>query len=165
MGSREPLPTWYFAMVVVRQADRFALVREKKHGQRWYFPAGRVEPGETLIEGALRETLEEAGITVRLLGVLRVEHTPQPGGSVRVRVFFLAEPVDGSPLKSQPDEHSLEARWFTVRELSTLDLRGEEVLECLTAVLQGTPVMPMALLTTEGASWDFGEEHTLPRPR
>ncbi|MBL8683007.1 MAG: NUDIX domain-containing protein [Myxococcales bacterium] len=153
MSDRRPLPTWYFAMVVVRHGDRFALVREKKHGQLWYFPAGRVEPGETLTEAAVRETKEEAGIDVALTGLLRVEHSPQPGGSVRCRVFFVAEPKGDARLKSEPDEHSLEARWVTIEELDALPLRGEEVLDCFRAVRDGAPVAPLSMLTDEGAPW------------
>ena len=140
-------------MVLVQKGHRFAVVHEKKHGQRWYFPAGRVEPGETLPEAALRETLEEAGIHVALTGILRVEHTPQPGGGARVRAFFTARPIDDSPLKSQPDEHSLEARWCTVDELRALDLRGDEVIDCVEAVLRGAAVAPLSMLTSEGAPW------------
>ncbi|MFO0556844.1 MAG: NUDIX domain-containing protein [Polyangiales bacterium] len=166
MSDRVPHPTWFFAMILVQRGERFVLVREKKHGQRWYYPAGRVELGETLTEAALRETLEEAGIHVELTGLLRVEHTPQPGGSVRVRAFFTARPVDDSPLKTQPDEHSLEARWFTVHEMRSLDLRGEEVLECVEAILRGAPVAPLSMLTTEGAPWIYSDdEQTLPKLR
>jgi len=39
---REPIQTWYFALVVVRLQHRFLLVHERKHGQKWYLPAGRV---------------------------------------------------------------------------------------------------------------------------
>ena len=49
---RDPIPTWFFALVVVRQGDRFLLVHEAKHGQDWYLPAGRVEPGESLTDAA-----------------------------------------------------------------------------------------------------------------
>ena len=74
--GRDPIPTSYFALVVVQHGDRFLLVQERKHGQRWHLPAGRAEPGESLAEAAERETLEESGVKVRLTGVLRVEHSP-----------------------------------------------------------------------------------------
>src|SRR4051812_25175444 len=64
--AREPIPTWFFALVVVRKGDRFLLVQEHEHGQLWYLPAGRVEPGEGLCAAALRETLEESGVPVVL---------------------------------------------------------------------------------------------------
>ena len=107
--TREPIPTWVFALVIVRKGDRFLVVHERKHGQLWYLPAGRIEPGETLAQGARRETLEETGVPVEIDGILRVEHTPHPKGTARLRVLFTAHPVDDTPPKTQPDEESLEA--------------------------------------------------------
>lgn len=149
--AREPIPTWYFAVVVVKRGDEFLLVHERKHGQLWYLPAGRVEPGEHLAEGARRETLEETGVPVVLDGVLRVEHTPMPDGT-RVRVIYLASPADDTPPKSEPDEESLEARWFRLEQLAALPLRGREVETLLSEVAQGAPVYPMSLIQVEGSS-------------
>lgn len=148
--AREPIPTWFFAVAVVRRGDRFLLVREAKHGQLWYLPAGRVEPGETLADAAVRETLEEGGIRVRLDGVIRVEHTPQPG-SARVRVVFLASPVDDAPPKSVPDEESLGAAWVGLDELAGYPLRGSEVRGLLEYVAAGGPAYPVSLIRPEGA--------------
>ena len=150
---RDPIPTWYFALVVVRHGDRFALVKEQKHGQRWYLPAGRVEPGESIAQGARRETLEEAGLNVQLDGILRVEHTPSEGGTARCRVFFTAQPSGSTELKQTPDEHSLAAAWVTVEELHRYPLRGEEVREILRHVARGGAVYPLSLLTEEGAAF------------
>lgn len=82
--TREPMPAWFYALVLVRRGDRFLLVEETDHGGGWYVPAGRVEPGETLTAAALREVREEAGIDVRLTGVHRCEHTVFDEG-VRLR--------------------------------------------------------------------------------
>lgn len=150
--SRTPAATWFFSLVVVRRGDRFLLVHERKHGQTWYLPAGRVEPGEDLATAALRETLEETGVEVELEGILRVEHNPGVEAT-RVRVFYLARPVgDGAP-KQAPDEHSLAARWVTLEEMRRLPLRGQEVLEIFTAVAAGAPVAPLDLIVQEGAPW------------
>jgi 8-oxo-dGTP pyrophosphatase MutT (NUDIX family) len=64
----------------------------------WDLPAGYLDPGESPEEAALRETLEEAGLEVELLGLAGVYHSPganavtcvyharqtDPGASVRI---------------------------------------------------------------------------------
>src|SRR5262245_35294435 len=124
--ARDPIPTYCFVLVVVRREDKFLVVHERKHGQLWYLPAGRVEPGETFENAACRETLEEAGIPIRLTGVIRVEHSPRREAA-RMRILFLAEPADDTPPKFQADEESLEAMWVTLDELADLPLRGDDV--------------------------------------
>src|SRR5689334_7979275 len=90
---RGPIPTWYFALVVVRRGHRFLLTQERKYGSSWSIPGGRVEPGETLVTAAIREVLEETGVPIRLDGILRIEHAPVDAG-VRVRVLFAGSPID-----------------------------------------------------------------------
>ncbi|MGL4463865.1 MAG: NUDIX hydrolase [Planctomycetia bacterium] len=150
--ARDPIPTWFFAMVVVRRDDRFVLVHEKKMGRPWSLPAGRVEPGETFAVAAVRETLEEAGILVKLDGILRVEHSPTPT-SARMRVVFTATPADDSPLKSIPDAESLKAEWVHVDELDRYTLRGPEIRSMLRYVADGGAVHPLTMLQWEGATY------------
>jgi 8-oxo-dGTP pyrophosphatase MutT (NUDIX family) len=151
--GREPIPTWFFAVAVVRLGRRFLLVEERKHGGGWYLPAGRVEPGESLLEAAQRETLEEAGIRIRLTGVLRVEHSVFPDGNARVRAIFVGHPLDDTPPKAQPDEHTLRAAFVTLDEVRALELRGTEVYDLLAAVDAGAPSYPLDVLSREGFRW------------
>jgi phosphatase NudJ len=153
VGSRDPIPTWYFALVVVRLGRRFLVVQETKHEQLWYLPAGRAEPGETLAQAAIRETREEAGIDVVIEGVLRVEHSPTPDGGARVRAIFVARPADDAPLKNTPDEHSQCAEWASLDDLASYELRGEEVREIFAYVANGGPVYPLTVLTREADPW------------
>ena len=154
--AREPIPTWYFAVVVVRRGDRFLIVHERKHGQLWYLPAGRVEAGETFVAAAIRETLEETGVPVRAVGVLRVEHSPGPIAA-RLRVVFLAEPVDDTPPKRVPDEESLGAAWVSLAQLAKYPLRGEEVEELFAYVMAGGPVYPVSVVQAEGMPYRVEE--------
>jgi phosphatase NudJ len=150
--SREPIPTWFFAITVVREGERFLLVHERKHGQRWYLPAGRVEPGESLFDGARREAEEETGVPVELEGILKIQHRVFPQGGAKVRVFFLARPEgDTPPLAPPGNEHSLEARWVTLGELDDLPLRAPEVRAVFNQVASGEwPVQPLELLQSDG---------------
>lgn len=154
--SREPIPLHAFALVLVRHEERFLLV-EERDGE-WYFPAGRVDAGETISEAALRETREEAGIDVRLTGVYRIEQrpTPPPKTGMRIRAFFAAVPIDAStPLKSTSDEHSRRAAWLTLDEIRDgRPLRGDEVLDVISAIAWGqVTVHPLGLLVEEARPW------------
>jgi 8-oxo-dGTP pyrophosphatase MutT (NUDIX family) len=151
--ARSAIPTWFFALLVVRKGNRFLVVQEAKHGQLWYLPAGRIESKERIVDGAIRETLEEAGVPVHLDGILRIEHGIYPDGDTRVRVFFLASPIDDTPPKNYADSESLQAAWVTLEELKRLPLRGEEMLEIFEYVAKGGPVYPLSLLVAEGSPW------------
>jgi 8-oxo-dGTP pyrophosphatase MutT (NUDIX family) len=143
--SRGPIPTWYFALVVVRRGHRFLLTQERKYGSSWSIPGGRVEPGETLVTAAIREVLEETGVPIRLDGIIRIEHAPVDAG-VRVRVLFAGTPIDDTEPKSTPDDESLGAAWLTLEELRERKLRGAELRALLEAVESGRQIFPLELL-------------------
>jgi len=145
---REPIPTWYFAAVVVRHGDRFLLVQERKD-RSWHLPAGRVEPGETLAEAAVRETLEESGVKIRLTGVIRVEHTPGRRDA-RLRVVFLGEPRGATTTKQKPDRESLRAEWVSLAELPKYKLRRRGIEEVIRYVMNGGLAYPLEVLQEEG---------------
>ena len=145
--ARDPIPTWYFALVVVRRGQRFLLTQERKYGSRWSIPGGRVEPGETLVKAAIREVHEETGVPIRVDGILRIEHAVQPDGT-RMRVLFTGSPIDDTPPKTVADEESLGAAWLTLEEIRGLKLRGGELGILLESVAAGRLVFPLELLGT-----------------
>lgn len=54
----------------------------RSHPGQIAFPGGHVDPGETLVEAALRETFEEVGLRVRPADVLgQLDSHPSPAGS------------------------------------------------------------------------------------
>ncbi|HET9620056.1 MAG TPA: NUDIX hydrolase [Kofleriaceae bacterium] len=148
LGSRDPVPTWYFALVVVRLGHRFLLTQERRYGATWSVPGGRVEPGETLAAAALREVREETGVPIKLDGVLRVEHSPSER-SARIRVIFVGSPLDDTQPKSTPDEESLGAAYLTLDEIRERPLRGAELRVLLETVHGGCQVFPLDLLGSE----------------
>jgi 8-oxo-dGTP pyrophosphatase MutT (NUDIX family) len=146
--GRRPIPTWFFAMVVVRLGHRFLLTQERKYGGTWSLPGGRVEPGEDLASAAIREVLEETGVPVRLDGIVRIEHAASPGSS-RVRVIYVATPLDDTAPKTVADEESLGAAWLTLDEIGRLPLRGSDLRPLLERVRAGMPIYPIDLISGE----------------
>lgn len=80
------LPVW---------ADRILLCKRAIHPREgfWTLPAGYMENGETLQEGAARETWEEACATVNVKDLYTVFNLPH---IYQVYAFFLGEMVDGN---------------------------------------------------------------------
>ncbi len=52
---------------VIRETEPLVLMITSRTHERWIFPKGSVEAGETPAEAALREAFEEAGISGRAL--------------------------------------------------------------------------------------------------
>jgi ADP-ribose pyrophosphatase YjhB (NUDIX family) len=124
------------------------LVQEFSQKGFW-LPGGGVDAGETFQEGAIRETLEEAGVRITLKGVLAFENSPGRRYS-RQRVIFLAEPADVGACapKTCPDYESVGACWVRERDIleGCIPLRGREPLEWAAYCRDGGEVHSMSLL-------------------
>ena len=98
------IPTWKDSILFCRRAI------EPRYG-KWTLPAGFLENGETLVEGAKRETYEEAGakiIGLKPYGLYNLTFVNQVYIMFRAR---LAEPV------YQAGNESLEVRLFKAHEV------------------------------------------------
>ena len=92
--EKKAAPLYAFSLVVCqRKRDQRFLVVQESGSMGFWLPGGRVEVGEQLDKAAERETLEEAGVKIRLTGVLKFEFTPRSEMN-RLRVIFFAEPFD-----------------------------------------------------------------------
>jgi 8-oxo-dGTP pyrophosphatase MutT (NUDIX family) len=121
------------ATVVVRDG-RLLMVEEDVRGQRVLNqPAGHLEPDESLVEAALRETLEETGWQVRLSAFVGAYQWKAPddsaGGSGRhyLRMAFAAEPVSHDAARPL-DEGIVRALWLTPAELRAESARHRSPL-------------------------------------
>ncbi|MDA0225998.1 MAG: NUDIX hydrolase, partial [Proteobacteria bacterium] len=93
------VPEWEGRVLLCRRAI------EPRYGY-WTLPAGFLENGETVAEGAARETLEEAGARVELLEAFTMLSVPMVN---QVHVFYRARLLD---LDFRPGEESLEVALF-----------------------------------------------------
>ena len=91
------------ACLVENTIGEILLIKGPRRG--WECPGGLVQPGESIIEGAVRETLEETGCDVRV-GKLATVHTNLDNHSVGFG--FLATYLSGQPTTSP---ESLDVKW------------------------------------------------------
>lgn len=102
------------AGVVVEERGRYLMVQEKQekcYGQ-WNWPAGHVDEGETVEQGAIREAKEEVGIDVEL-GEKIGEWVDRDGE--RTRVLFAATRVNGDVVIR--NDEILGAAWLTKEQI------------------------------------------------
>ena len=104
------------ATVVVRDG-RLLCVEEKVNGHVVINqPAGHLEPDESLLAAALRETREETGWEVRLTAFVGAYQWKAETDRHYLRFAFAAEPVQHDPAR-QLDEGIVQAMWMTPAEL------------------------------------------------
>jgi 8-oxo-dGTP diphosphatase len=92
----------------------------KRHGGLWEFPGGKLEEGETHLDGARRELGEELGLEVTAVGP--VDFAMVDPGS-RFRIEFVPATARGEP---RCMEHTRVA-WLAERELLELPLAPSDL--------------------------------------
>lgn len=125
---------------LVARGGYFLMVEESVRGQRVINqPAGHLEPGESLVEAAVRETLEETGWQVRPTHFVGAWLWTEPDDARSwLRFVFAAEALAHDP--SRPlDAGILCTRWMAPAELHQpgVPLRTPLVLSGMDAWLAG----------------------------
>ena len=103
--------------VALLRDGRLLLVQEEKPENlgKWNLPGGHLEIGESVIDGALREALEETGLAVTptaLAGVYRSHRAGYQAARFVVRADADGEPIAGDQI--------LAVRWFAPEEVAAL---------------------------------------------
>lgn len=123
------------SMAVVVDAGRVLMIRRRVQEGRlsWAFPGGKIEPGETAEAAAVREVLEETGLTVEPAAVLGWRVHPDTG---RLITYVACAAVSGEACAAAPDEVT-EIAWATLDGIARLVPHGlyEPVQEYLDEVL------------------------------
>ncbi|KJS05785.1 MAG: hypothetical protein VR73_11545 [Gammaproteobacteria bacterium BRH_c0] len=134
---------------VVHRDGKFLMVREREAGEEVINqPAGHVEPGETLQQAALRETLEETGWHVELTGFLGISTYRSPrNGATYYRVSFAAEPLHADE-SLELDADIISAEWLDLDAIHNQRalLRSPLVLSVIEHFLSG-PVYPLDIIS------------------
>lgn len=106
--------------------EKFLLVKHKKLG-KWVQPGGHIELNEDPEEAAIRETFEETGLHVKLMG----EHYPRETDFIKplalqrnavkpdhihVDIVYMAIPTDEGSLSINEKETD-GLKWFSLEEI------------------------------------------------
>lgn len=114
------------ATIVLNEKNELLLIKGPERG--WEMPGGIVEEGESLEDGAVRETKEETGIDVEITKFCGIF---QNVNRSICNTLFLAKPIGGE-LTTSPE--SLEVGFFpieTALEMVTVLNFRERIAYCL----------------------------------
>jgi 8-oxo-dGTP pyrophosphatase MutT (NUDIX family) len=135
---------------VIERDSRFLLVREIREGLEVFNqPAGHVEPGESLVEAAIRETYEETAWRINPTGVISFSsYTSASNGVTYYRLALTAEAIefdDSATIDSEIEE----AVWLDYADIlqKRSQLRSPMVLQAIDDY-RAKIIYPLDLLKT-----------------
>jgi ADP-ribose pyrophosphatase YjhB (NUDIX family) len=113
------------AAVLVEQDGRVLLARRGNEPFRglWTLPAGFINGGEDPAEAAVRECLEETGLSVRVTRVLDIISGREHPRGADFIIVYQAEVISGD-LKADDDADAVE--WFARNQLPPLAFRATQ---------------------------------------
>lgn len=97
---------------IITDKDRVLLLQRSRQDTHnpglWEFPGGKVDAGEEMTQGLVREVLEETGLTIRLTSPIAHTETQvieggKYEGRLYVALFYVAQRLSGELLLS--NEH------------------------------------------------------------
>ena len=108
--------------LILLKGDDILLTRRQGSGyyDGWYsIPAGHIEPGELPLEGLIRETSEELGITIESKDIQLVHtmyRTKHDDTGDRVDLFFVVKKWSGEITNAEPQKCD-DISWFSIGKL------------------------------------------------
>lgn len=133
---------------IVERDGRFLLVEEEADGRAVFNqPAGHLDDGETLLDAAKRETLEESGWHVEPTDLVGIYLVAPPGKDITyLRFCFRARAVSHDATRTL-DKEIIRAVWLTREQLVAEQSRHRSplVLRCIDDAIAGHS-FPLSLI-------------------
>ncbi|MEU4724744.1 NUDIX domain-containing protein [Nonomuraea dietziae] len=113
-------------VIVTNDAGELLMIR-RSDNDNWAVPGGAIDLGESIPTAAVRETLEETGITCEITGLVGTYSDPRhvilytSNGEARQEfsLVLTARAVSGEPT---PSDESREVRWVPRDEVASLTM-------------------------------------------
>ena len=102
------------------EESQILLIKQFSGNDVWSIPKGKVKPGESYEECAIRETREEAGISVKLESRLSDVKIALKNKDKTVISYLAQQTCSKPPSSSDPDSEVADAAWFFVKGLPNL---------------------------------------------
>lgn len=137
---------------IVEQDGKFLMIEEISSGQQVVNqPAGHIEQGESVIEAACRETLEESRWSVTPTALVGLYVYTSPTNGVTYHRYCFAADANNYHPDSPLDAGIIGPRWMTIEELRDCpNLRSPMVLSCVEDYLSGRRY-PLTVITEHHA--------------
>ena len=133
---------------IIEKDNKILMVKEAKNKcyGKWNVPAGHLEDGETIFEGAIREIFEETGCKVRLKKMLPIMSVEIENTKFMIITFtteLLEEKI------SFNKEEILDVNWISKEELKNMtskNLRDEKLIKCILKMLLENKLYPLDVI-------------------
>lgn len=125
---------------VVERDGKFLLVEEETEaGLAFNQPAGHLEEGESLLDAAVRETLEETAYRFKPTHLVGVYNWKHPTKGVTYLRFAFAGELRGYEAGRPLDDGIVGARWLTLDEIKACQARHRSplILRCVEDLIAG----------------------------
>ena len=133
--------------------DRFLLVRERvADGVVYNQPAGHLDPGESLLDAVVRETLEETRYRFTPTALQGVYRFRPEDGADKTYIRFLFRGEIGPRIDGELDSDIIAAEWLSYDEVQQCrDMhRSPMVMQCIDDYL-AAPGFPLDVISGEFA--------------
>lgn len=125
---------------VVERDGRFLVVEEEtEDGLRFNQPAGHLDRGESLVNAAAREALEETAHVFRPEFLVGIYQWPRPAGDITYLRFAFGGSITGFDPERKLDTGIVRAVWLTLDELRATRERHRSplILQCCEDYMAG----------------------------
>ena len=111
------------------------LIKQSLSDDAWGIPKGRMEAGETYTETAIRETLEEAGIDIRVIMQLPHAYIERKNYRKVIVPFLAVQTCDREPRTDHENSEVVQVGWFDTTNLPRIYYHQRSIIDAALIVL------------------------------